>query len=101
MSESDLLAALGGESVQFEVRPGVSVTLRPLSLADAGEYGAYEPANPADVTAKTAKLISLAASLNGTPITFDVARKLPATIAEKIAEKIAEITGWGEAAGNS
>lgn len=101
MSESDLLAALGGAAVSFEVVPGVTLALRPLSMTDAGEYQRYRKDHGVDPVGAVIKLVAMSASgPDGKPLTEEIVGKLPASKVEMIAQRIAQLNGWGDAAGN-
>lgn len=101
MSGEDLLAALGGAAVSFEVVPGVVLMLRPLSMRDAGEYQKYRKENADDKIGAVCKLVALSATMpDGSPLSADVIGMLPAVHVETIAARVADMNGWGEAAGN-
>lgn len=101
MSDVDFLGALGGAPVPFEVN-GVPVLVQPFTVADAQAYRAAREAKPDDKAAHVATLIALSVTrADGTPIGADLAAKLPAVVADALAEKIAAVNGWGDAAGNS
>jgi hypothetical protein len=101
MNESDLLAALGGAPVPFEVK-GIPLRIRPLSGADAIAYREFTRANPEDQAGALAKLLALSVvGPGGVPFTEALANRLPFSVAEKIAERVAQVNGWGDAAGNS
>lgn len=102
VSESDLLAALGGAAVSFEVAPGVVLALGPLTLPDAQAYSAYRKANSDDAAGAVSKLLALSVTGPGGMVwSEEFARKLPAAVVDKIAGRIAELNGWGDAPGNS
>jgi len=102
VSESDLLAALGARPVSFEVRPGVVLSLRPLTVADATAYSAYRRDNPDDQAGAVAKLLALSVlGPGGQPLSEETARAIPAKVADDIATRVIELNGWGEAAKNS
>lgn len=101
MTESELLAALGGAPVSFEVK-GITLQIRALSGPDAIEFHGYRRANPNDRAGELVKLIALSVTGPGDePFTESLARRLPYSVQEKIAEKIADVNGWGNSAGNS
>lgn len=101
MSESDLLAALGGAAVSFEVAPGVTLTLRTLTMGDAGKYQKFRADHKDDPIAAVCKLVALSATLpDGSPLSEELIAKLPASAVDRIAARVAELNGWGEAAGN-
>lgn len=101
MSESDLLAALGGAAVSFEVK-GLTLTARPLTVADAEAYRAHAKAHPDNKAAHVGKLLSLTVTgPGGAAFTESLVAKLPAQVVNEIAEKVTTLNGWGDAAGNS
>lgn len=101
MTESDLLAALNGAAVQFDVVDGVTVWVRPLLLADLAEYRAYRDAHPDDKDGAAVKLIELSVTYNGKPVTADEVRQLPVRHVNALVGRINDLNGWGDAAKNS
>jgi hypothetical protein len=100
MSESDLLAALGGAAVPFEAR-GVKFLARPLTLAGAAKYDELRKAGADDYPARAALLISLCVTReDGSPLSAEFAAALPAPVADALAGRLAELNGWGDHAGN-
>ncbi len=100
MSESDLLAALGGAAVSFDLAPGVAVELRPLSLPAAGEYHRFREEHP-NIEDALCKLVSLSAYLpGGARLSAETVVRLPSSVVMKLVDRINELNGWGEAAGN-
>lgn len=101
MNETDLLAALGGAAVSFEVAPGVSVDLRPLSLPAAGEYRRHREQHADDTEAALCKLVSLSVILSdGKPLSEAGAARLPSHVVMRLVDRISKLNGWGEDAGN-
>lgn len=100
MSESDFLAAVGAAAVPFEVS-GVTVLIHPLGAPEAIAHQEYVKANPEDKAGALAKLLALSVELpGGARLSESSAARLPFAVAGKIADRIGELNGWGEDAGN-
>lgn len=101
MTDADLLGALGGAPVAFEVN-GVRLSTRRLTFAQAQRYRAYRDSHPDDKPGHLAALIACAVTrADGSPIPLSVAYQLPADVANEIADKVADVNGWGDAPKNS
>ena len=101
MSDADLLGALGGAPVSFQVN-GVALKTRRLTVAQALRFRSYRDKYPDDKAGHIAALIAIGVTReDGAPITLELAKALPADVADEIAQKVADVNGWGDAAGNS
>ncbi|HEY1191934.1 MAG TPA: hypothetical protein VGE74_30165 [Gemmata sp.] len=101
MTDADFLGALGGAPVSFEVG-GVPLVTRRLTFAQAQRFREYSKKCPDDKPAHLAALIAIAVTRgDGAPISVELARQLPAEVAEAIADKVADVNGWGDTAKNS
>lgn len=102
LTEDDLLAALDGTAVSFEVKPGVALSLRPLTIPDARAYRQYRVTHPDDPEGATLMLVALCASgPGGLALTAEFVARLPVAVVGRIADEIARLNGWGDAAKNS
>lgn len=101
MDKASAMAALSRAAIPFEVG-GVTLTLRKLKFAEAQAVREYRKQNPDKVAESVAKLFALSVTWpDGSRMTEADAFELDADFADRIAQHLAELNGWGDAAGNS
>lgn len=101
MDKASAVAALSRAAVPFTVG-GVTLTLRKLKFPEAQAVREYRRKNPDRGAESVAKLFALSVTWpDGSRLTEAEAYELDADFADRIAEKLSELNGWGDAAGNS
>lgn len=92
MTGSDLISALGGKVVPFDLG-GVPLWLRPLTMGDLTEYKAIKDA---DVGKASAILIaySVVTESGERALTVEQAGSLPVKAAQALAARIAQLNGF-------
>lgn len=99
MSGADLVSALGGKLVPFDLN-GVALWLRPLTANDLLMYQAAKTDNAA-ASAVALIALSVVDEAGGRMLTAEQAGTLPVKAAEALAMRIASLNGFEGTAGKA